>query len=163
MKNAFLNLPLLCFIFGITASFIWGLDIKSTELSENNLTYDSYELFKMIISNNLIVNLIILLGFLTLGVSSLAILAYNGYIFGICLQSLPLDKILYNFLSYSILESLAFIISCRLALYLSSIVWKNILLNMKLKINVITVIKHTSFAVISTLTASIIEVYVSIN
>ena len=156
-------LPITFFCFGILSSFIWEFKSKNEGILEKELTFDNLELFQTIASNNYLVCIIIILGFLTLGISSLAILVYNGYIFGFCLQILPYDKIPYNFLSYSLLESLGFILSCQIALNISIIIVKNLVKNLNLKVNIKKTFVKILYISILILTASLIEVYVSIN
>lgn len=156
-------IPLIFFCFGIISSFIWKFKSSNENILEKELTYDSIELFQTIASNNYLVCVVIILGFLTLGISSLAVLIYNGYIFGFCLQILPYDKILLNFLSYSILESLGFILSCQITLNISSVIIQNLVNNANLKINKRKTFAKILFILILIPIASLIEVYVSLN
>lgn len=156
-------LPFIFFFAGIIMSYIFEFTSNDNAQNTVELTYDELELFKIISLNNYTVCLILILGFLTLGLSSLIIVIYNGYIFGICFQILPIESVVSDFLCYSIIESLGVIISCQIALQISIPIIKNLTYNIKLSIDKKSILTKITLVTILILTASIIEVYVSIN
>jgi len=149
------------FFTGVLLSIFIDSSISDSAL-EFKLTESRSELFFEIIINNLLVCFFLLIGFITAGLSTLLIICYNGYIFGACISILISSELVYLFLSYSILESISFIIMAQIGIKINFYLIKKMFLQKSISIDLKKIAIKVLFALLIIFLSAIIEVHVAI-
>ena len=164
INSIFFILSLFIFLIGIVIGLSSNQVVNTSNTRYMNKLFpqDKTHLFNLIFKNNIIIFFTIIVGFITLSLTSSLILLYNGYVFGYCLKLVSFKDLLLHFFPHAIPESFTYILGYYISLNISRKIYfylKGKTLSCEIK----KYLRYIAIGVFTIFLSALIESYVSIR